>query len=419
MLRKALFRINDALKGNKIQTHYLGIKGLMKNPTSKLNSLDKLLYHVTSHVPFYKDFNTTISDFPITNKTKIKLQFSDFLASNYLDKTKINMTTSGSTGTPFTVHQDLNKKARNHGDTLYFGELAGYELGNKLYYLKIWAKQKMANPWMYKLQNIVPVDVIDLNDDKVHQMVKEMESTNQKISILGYVSALEHFIRYAEKRNVQKIKANIVSVITMSEGLSKETKTKLEKIFGCSVVSRYSNLENGIIAQQEQNSDLFLVNTASYFVEIFHPTKDELLPNGQLGRIVVTDLFNYAMPMIRYDTGDLGILTVKGGKTYLETVEGRKLDVLYDTKGEMVSSYIMYKNMWQYTEIEQYQLIQTHEKTYEFKINCPTGFKKEEQLVAEFKKYLGQDADFKVTYVDEIPLLDSGKRRKTVNLYYK
>ena len=37
----------------------------------------------------------------------------------------------------------------------------------------------------------------------------------------------------------------------------------------------------------------------------------------------------------------------------------------------------------------------------------------------EFKSYLGADADFKVIYVDEIPLLDSGKRRKTVNLYYK
>jgi len=380
--------------------------------------LFKLLRHAQSKVSYYSKIEPNISKYPVVNKIIIRAQFDDFQAKNYADQPKINMTTSGSTGTPFTVYQDLNKKARNHADTLYFGELAGYELGNKLFYLKIWAKLKMANPWMYKIQNIVPVDVIDLNEGKVHQMVQEMQSINQKISILGYVSALEHFIRYAEKRNLQKIKANIVSVITMSEGLSKETKTKLENFFGCPVVSRYSNLENGIIAQQEQNSDLFLVNTASYFVEIFHPTKDELLPNGQLGRIVVTDLFNYAMPMIRYDTGDLGILTVKGGKSYLETVEGRKLDVLYDTKGEMVSSYIMYKNMWQYTEIEQYQLIQHHEKVYEFKINCPTGFEKEDQLVAEFKLYLGQDADFKVTYVDEIPLLDSGKRRKTVNLYY-
>jgi phenylacetate-CoA ligase len=134
---------------------------------------------------------------------------------------------------------------------------------------------------------------------------------------------------------------------------------------------------------------------------------------------VLTDLFNFAMPLVRYDTGDLGIIERDAGNLYLSRVEGRKLDILFDTKGNVVSSYIMYKNMWQYTEIDQYQLIQTGEKTYLFKINCPGKFKREEQLVNEFLCYLGNDAEFKVEYVNEIPLLDSGKRRKTVNLYKK
>jgi phenylacetate-CoA ligase len=382
--------------------------------------LFKLLRHAQSKVSYYSKIEPNISKYPVVNKIIIRAQFDDFQAKNYADQPKINMTTSGSTGTPFTVYQDLNKKARNHADTLYFGELAGYQLGNKLAYLKIWVKQKMEHPLKYRLQNIVPIDVIHLNDTLISELIQRMEHEKETWGILGYVSALEQIIQYLDKNNQKRVHAKIESVITMSEGLSNETKMRLEELLGCPVVSRYSNLENGIIAQQERKKgQAFLVNTASYHVEIMDMIKEERVPNGQLGRIVVTDLFNYAMPMIRYDTGDLGVLAVKGGKTYLETVEGRKLDVLYDTKGEMVSSYIMYKNMWQYTEIEQYQLIQIHIRSYEFKINCPTGFKKEEQLVAEFKKYLGQDADFKVTYVREIPLLDSGKRRKTVNLYYK
>lgn len=417
--RKIFFDLFEILKGNKIKTHYRSISKHFNKLKDKSEYLDELLIHSVKNVNFYNEFDfRSINTFPIVNKTIIRANFDQFQAKNYIDKPKINMTTSGSTGTPFTVFQDLNKKARNHADTLYFGELAGYQLGNKLYYLKIWAKQKMASPWIYRLQNIVPIDVIDLDELKIQTMVAEMEALNQKISLLGYVSALEHFIRYAEKKAISKVHANIVSVITMSEGLAQETKAKLENLFGCPVVSRYSNLENGIIAQQERNSDQFLVNTASYYVEIFHRTKDELVPDGELGRIVVTDLFNYAMPMIRYDTGDFGIRLQREGKTYLQTVEGRKLDLLYDTRGNLVSSYIMYKNMWQYTEIEQYQLVQTHVKSYEFKINCPAGFQRENQLVAEFKSYLGDDADFKVIYVDEIPLLDSGKRRKTVNLYY-
>jgi phenylacetate-CoA ligase len=186
----------------------------------------------------------------------------------------------------------------------------------------------------------------------------------------------------------------------------------MEKYFGVPCVSRYSNLENGIIAQQELNrSGRFLINTASYHIEILKMDSDDPAAEGEMGRIIVTDLFNYAMPMIRYDTGDIGAYETNkadGSIQYLSGVEGRKLDLLYDTHGDLVSSYLVYKNMWQYVEIDQYQLI-----------NTKTSFAKEKQLVDEFKSFLGRDADFRVEYVSEIPLLISGKRKKIVNNYRK
>lgn len=420
ILSKLAFRVNDFFRGKIINFHYKKIRQHFKNKGTSEKELFQLIAFSKKNVPFYKKFLfSELEQFPILSKSSIRASLASFKSQDYLGKRVMTMTTSGSTGTPFTVYQNSNKKARNYADTLYFGEMAGYELGNKLYYLKIWAKQKMSNPLIYRIQNIVPVDVIELNDERIHFLLREMESSKEKINILGYVSALENFIRYAEKRKIHKFNVKVISIITMSEGLSNETRQKLQSLFDCKVVSRYSNLENGIIAQQEFNSDMFLVNTASYYLEIVHPTSENILPDGELGRIIVTDLYNYSMPMIRYDTGDFGIRIQQGGKTYLQTVEGRKLDLLYNTEGNLVSSYVMYKNMWQYTEIEQYQLVQTGLKSYEFRINCPSGFKMEEQLVSEFKQYLGQDAIFKVVYINEIPLLDSGKRRKTVNLYYK
>jgi phenylacetate-CoA ligase len=56
-------------------------------------------------------------------------------------------------------------------------------------------------------------------------------------------------------------------------------------------------------------------------------------------------------------------------------------------------------------------------KEYLFKININGPFKRETELIKEFKIYLGSDAQFVVEYVNEIPLLDSGKRKKIVNLY--
>jgi phenylacetate-CoA ligase len=418
-LTKVLFKINDLIKGSVISDHYKQLIAYYKNKNGCGDALANLLKHAVDNVEFYNSTNCkNINCFPLVNKSVIKESLSKFQAQNYVSKKVLSMTTSGSTGTPFTVYQDLNKKARNHADTLYFGNLGGYDIGNKLWYLKIWVKKKMSSPVIYNLQNIAPIDVISLSEIQIKEIIHSIQTRpNKKYNILGYVSALELIIRYCELNSIDKIGGNAVGIITMSEGLTSETREKLEKLFNCSVVSRYSNLENGIIAQQLIGEDKFFVNTASYYVEILSQDSNEVVEDGVLGRIVVTDLYNYAMPMIRYDTGDVGSIINKDGRTYIERIEGRKLDVLFDTSGKVVSSYIMYKNMWQYNEIAQYQLIQTNQKSYLFKINCETQFTKESQLIGEFKKYLGEDADFKVEYVNEIPLLDSGKRRKTVNLY--
>lgn len=415
-----LFKFKDGLNGSKINAHYNDIKDHFdSNKDISKRALDNLLIHVLENVPYYKNTdNKSLNHFSVVNKSIIKSNSKAFRANNYADKGLIRATTSGSTGTPFTIYQDKNKKIRNYGDTLYFGNKGGYYLGNKLVYLKIWIKSKMRRSWQYELQNIATIDVMNLNDGEIEKLIESFKEQSQQVhTVLSYVSALEQIIIYCEKNGIDDLHCKFSGVITMAEGLSSETRLKLKKLFKCQVVSRYSNLENGIIAQQEGNSDIFLVNTASYIVEIFHPDKDELLEDGSLGRLIVTDLYNYAMPLVRYDTGDMGIKVKRDGRTYLKTVEGRKLDLLFNTSGEIVSSYIVAVNMWQYMEVEQFQLIQVGEKSYQFKINCPAGFKRELQLISDFKSCFGHDADFHIIHVDGIPLLRSGKHRKTVNLY--
>lgn len=347
-------------------------------------------------------------------------QFID--GSNNLSK-MFSVTTSGSTGTPFQTYQDPIKRARNSADTIYFAGKAGYQIGSRLIYLKIWVREKMRKKSSYWLQNMIPVDVIHLNDTEIAGLLKQMEAKSSEYGILGYASALELICKYLDRIEAAPVKARVNSVISMSESLNDYTRTTMEKYFRVPAVSRYSNLENGIIAQQETNGQgRFLINTASYRVEILKTDSDEPAGEGQTGRIVVTDLFNRVMPMIRYDTGDIGSLEsdpLNKSLQYLSNVEGRKLDLLYDTSGALISSYLVYKNMWQYPEIDQYQLIQEGAKQYTFKINVSSTFYKEKELSAEFIHFLGPDADFRIEYVSEIPLLASGKRRKIVNLYIK
>ena len=359
-------------------------------------------------------------DFPVINKSTIKEQQGRFIANNIDKSNRISVTTSGSTGTPFTTFHDRNKKQRNYADTLYFAGLSGYKPGHRLFYLKIWVEKKMKSRMEYWMQNIVPVDVLHFNDFEIESLIKRMESTHSTCSILGYASALEAICKYLDKCNYEPVDSNIKSVIAISESLNDYTRTAIEKYFKVPVVSRYSNLENGIIAQQIplDRSLRYLINTASYNVEILKLDSDEQAAEGELGRIIITDFFNYALPMIRYDTGDIGTVEFdhsNRNRKYFTHVEGRKLDILFDTKGKLISSFLVYKNMWQYSEIEQYQLIQETSKQYTFKINTSLPFKNEAKLVDEFKTLLGMDADFRIEYVSEIPLLSSGKRKKIVS----
>lgn len=430
-LRKSIFWLADTAKGSPVKNHLKEVNFLLqdrdKNADSQIAELHlrSILRYAAGHTSFYSayDPSSSLNDFPVTNKNLIRDRLEEFISDQFPPNKRIPVVTSGSTGTPFKVFHDRNKKYRNNADTIFFAGKAGYEIGQRLIYMKIWAKQKMAPSYQYWIQNVVPVDVIQLNNHNLSSLISDIESYSGYHGFLGYVSAMEEICKYLSKMGKEKVNAKVSSIITMSESLNDFTRVSMEKYFGAPVFSRYSNLENGIIAQQIPGfSPKYLVNTASYHLEILKMDSDEEAKTGELGRIVVTDLFNYAMPLIRYDTGDLGAISSESdeyGNTFLDRVEGRKLDVLFDTKGDLVSSYIAYKNMWQYTEINQYQLIQEAEKTYVIKISMEGVFSKEQKLISEFKQYLGQDADFTIEYVREIPLLDSGKRRKIVNNYRK
>lgn len=431
-LRSSIFWTLDRLKGQPVRKHFLEIRNAIETPDSDQTLIEQnellhgLLHHAIISTGYYRELNINadISSFPVVNKSIIKSNFDSFISSNYQLKDLQSIVTSGSTGTPFKVYHDNRKRLRSSADTMYFASRAGFNIGDMLLYLKIWSASNKKSKMNAFLQNVIPFDVLKFNDPEIRRFLDSLTKGNHRKGILGYASALELIVKYMDRHQLKPMgNVYLKSAISMSEALSDYTKDGFKKYFDVDLFARYSNLENGIIAQQfGENNNQYLINTASYLVEILKLNSDEPASPGELGRIIVTDLFNYAMPMIRYDTGDIGRFHVDStgnvNSNLLAHVEGRKLDLLYNTNGELISSYIMYKNMWRYTEISQYQLIQSGLKKYTFKINADESFDREEQLVSEFKEYLGYDADFQVEYVKEIPLLSSGKRKKIVNTFY-
>lgn len=427
VFRKNTFWFFDTLKGSPVKKNYEDIKDLIENDASDVSKnkkekyLKQLLEHATSTTRFYEKYLdcTTIFDFPIINKNLIRDNFSEFASSAYEAKKCTVVSTSGSTGAPFSVLHDPNKRVRNKADSLYFSKRAGYEIGQQLVYVKIWPedyKQSMfSKSWF---QNIYPQSVFKLNDNDIVDLINHLTTGTDKKSFLGYPSAFEKICKYLDKINSEPIQCNTTSIIAMSEVLNEYTYDSMLKYFGVAPVSRYSNNENGILGQQDfTDTGKFVINTASYYFEIFDINKDIPVENGKQGRIIVTDLHNYASPIIRYDTGDIGVMEQDENKVpFLVSVAGRKMDLIYDTIGNIVPSHVSVK-LCKYGEYKQYQLIQEGEKEYLIKLNTDKKID-EEKVLEEFKGFFGLDASITIEYVDEIPLLSSGKRREVSNTYH-
>lgn len=208
---------------------------------------------------------------------------------------------------------------------------------------------------------------------------------------------------------------NVSGVICGAEAISSKTRKMVINQFGCPVVSRYSNQEMGILAQ-DCIEDKFLLNRASYYFELLEIESDKAVGFGKMGRIVITDLYNHAMPLIRYDTGDLGIMEIdKKGHPYLAKVCGRKLDLLYTTKNEPLSFFALDDFFENNYDIEQYQIIQ--ETRYDITLNLILKQGKsvdEKYCVHCIKSVLGHDCNVTINYLKTIPITASGKFRYVI-----
>ncbi|MCF6279252.1 MAG: CoF synthetase [Flavobacteriaceae bacterium] len=419
-LRNKLFWIFDAFKGKEVKKHLIDIKFINENFSSakakekKDLYLRNLLNNSIKHTVFYNkmDLDSSLSSFPVINKNIIRENFSDFLSKK--NRSYYEISTSGSTGTPFVIYLNKNKKKRNTADTIYFAKKTGFEIGNKLLYIRFWGDNYSKSKFSFWKQNIMEHNVFNLTDDDIKKLIFKLENDKSNIGVVAYASAFESICNYLDKINSRPIKTNIKSIILISESLNEYTKIKTKKYFGITPLSRYSNSENGIIAQQIEGSNDFIINWASYIIEILNIDNDLPVKYGELGRIVITDLFNYSVPMIRYDTGDLGVMNQNVESPVLSKVECRKLDMIYDSNGEPISPHIIH-DICSFGGVKQFQLVQLDAKKYLFKINATDEFDKN-QLLKRYKELLGENSELIVEYVDEIPLLESGKRKQVVNL---
>ena len=124
--------------------------------------------------------------------------------------------------------------------------------------------------------------------------------------------------------------------------------------------------------------------------------------------------------MIRYDTGDLGVLDNSNPNELpkLKEIYGRVRDCIYATDGRLISPAKVSVMMWGSEEIKQWQFIQETKEKYTLKLNCEKKINLKE-YISKFKDLLGEEAEISIQFVSEIPVTSSNKRRAVICNYTK
>ena len=430
LLRNKTFWGIDFLKGKQVKSYYNTLKLIESgNPSSselaeyQNKRLLELLTHAKKTVPFYKNITSNqLKDFPVVNKNDIRSNYDDFLSNDYSKSELITMSTSGSTGTPFLCYQDARKKKHVNAETIYYNGKIGYRMGRRIIYFRSIVSEVSKTKLQQFMQNIYLMDCNDLSDNAIYNNLKRIAYMTKRSGamIMGYASTMDAFAKFINNNSCEWVsKCNIYGIVSGSEMLKDQTRQILEKAFNCKCVSRYANEENGFLGQDFDINNEFYHNRADYYFEILKMDSDEPVKDNEIGRIVVTDYFNYAMPMIRYDTGDVGcwkqIMTDGVQRDIIASFGGRKVDQIYDSYGNYLSPHSITNLMWAYNQVIQYQFIQEDHDKYRIILNVNKEWSEEKRLEADLKKVLKNDAVIVFEYVDEIPVLNSGKRRYIVN----
>jgi phenylacetate-CoA ligase len=210
------------------------------------------------------------------------------------------------------------------------------------------------------------------------------------------------------------------AVWTVSENVDDSLRAECQEAFGCRIVSNYSASETGYIALQCPLGPRYHVMSEVIYVEILDSAGRACGP-GEIGRVIVTPLQNYAMPLLRYEIGDeaeVGAPCACGrGLPVLSRIVGRLEDYLILPSGQRQRVELSHYRISAIREIREFQLAQTGRDRIELRLAVSAPLKEEDvQLLnGMLAKSFGGHFEWRVVYLDAIPKTASGKLLQFVN----
>lgn len=255
-------------------------------------------------------------------------------------------------------------------------------------------------------------------DTPVAEQVKWLAQRNPDY-LLIYPSVLAALLRRLKSEGVGLSKLR--EVRTVGEVLPDATRVLCREVLGVPIVDLYSSNEVGNIALQCPESGLYHVQSESLLVEILDASGDPCGP-GAVGRVVVTTLHGFAMPLLRYELRDYAEVAEPcacgRGLPSLKRIQGRVRNMLVTPQGDVRWPLVGFADYRKHAPVRQYQIAQLARDHIEFRLvtDRPLTADEEAALAATLRGSLGDFARIDFRYFPDLPLGASGKFEEFVSL---
>jgi phenylacetate-coenzyme A ligase PaaK-like adenylate-forming protein len=414
--------------------------------------LSPLLAHAARHVPFYRDYcrkhgiepeqlrtAEDLRTLPVLNKSDYRERgIEKFFAENVPAHRRLERSTSGSSGDPFCFVIDRQATPIIFASHLFYDSWFGFRPFDRyirivsppaaapavprsapVYFRYRQALTKKLQTW-YETHTQEKISVWNVDGQGAVEIWRRIDAFRPDF-ILGYTSTLSTIASELLERNLRLLH-HPRAVVTIAESLTPLRRQLIEEYFGTPVVDRYGLREFGSWSAQSCPISLnsLHINTELVVCEILRDD-GQAAKAGEIGKVVLTDLHNYAMPFVRYFTGDVAVAGGTGcacgrGFPLIGEIQGRSIECLHTPSGKVLSPAILGHYLFVYhaqqKAVRHYQLIQESQDRVRLLVVPASGWNEDcrQHLHSTLASLLGGEFTTSVEAVSEIPLESSGKR---------
>jgi len=387
----------------------------------------EIVRHAWETVPYYRErwaslglhpealrSSADLRAFPILTKSNIR-EHGDRLRSDLYRNSKVaRKTTSGSTGVPLTIFVDPDALAWKRACTIRSDQWSGWRLGQRV--ARLWGHGVAdRGNWKAKLRRLFfdresYLNTLDIDRARLKSFADHLKY-NPPGLMFGHAHSLYLFASYVRAACPGSIRPD--GIVSSAMILHDWQRTVIEEAFGTPVTNRYGCEEVSLIASECEEHRGLHMNADGVYCEI--------VPDSwtNAGRLLVTDLRNRAMPLIRYEVGDVvvpsnRVCSCGRGMPMVESVLGRDADYVLTPEGSLISGISLTDHFA--TEIRgaaQVQIVQENLTLLRLRMVAGEGFGSDSHREIEslVRSTFGPRMKYELEMVEAIPQEPSGKYR--------